>query len=202
MEVGRRLRQGQGHEKQSRASTLGLDKTAFSHGNIPRGISPLSPRTEKPIRTFRTLSWLTNENERLSLVRLGTGHASGHFGEWIHRAIPSAPRIHRATPIAIRRGTVGGRVGRLSVHPVMLARIGEEVDRLKEDEGASLEPDQPIEYERDDLAEDIEYLATFPQAATARDLGLTERGWRKVIKTRPRSKAAMVERIREVAALW
>ena len=90
----------------------------------------------------------------------------------------------------------------MSVHPVMLARIGEEVDRLKEDEGASLEPDQPIEYERDDLAEDIEYLATFPQAATARDLGLTERGWRKVIKTRPRSKAAMVERIREVAALW
>ena len=88
------------------------------------------------------------------------------------------------------------------MHPVMLARIGEEVDRLKEDEGASLEPDQPIEYERDDLAEDIEYLATFPQAATARVLGLTERGWRKVIKKRPNSKAATVDRIREVAALY
>jgi hypothetical protein len=59
-----------------------------------------------------------------------------------------------------------------------------------------------IEYERDDLAEDIEYLATFPQAATARDLGLTGRGWRKIIKLRPNSKAATVERIREVAALY
>jgi hypothetical protein len=71
-----------------------------------------------------------------------------------------------------------------------------------EEEGASLEPELPIEYERDDLAEDIEYLATFPQAATARDLGLTERGWRKIIKRRPNSKAATVDRIREIAALY
>jgi hypothetical protein len=45
-------------------------------------------------------------------------------------------------------------------------------------------------------------LATFPQAATARDLGLTERGWRKIIKVRPSSKAATVERIREVATQY
>jgi hypothetical protein len=36
----------------------------------------------------------------------------------------------------------------------------------------------------------------------ASDLGLTERGWRKIIKTRPNSKAATVDRIREVAALY
>ena len=77
-----------------------------------------------------------------------------------------------------------------------------EVDRLDQDEGASLEPDQPVEYERDDLAADIEYLAQLPQAATARDLGLTERGWRKIIKTLPNSKATTVERIREIAALY
>jgi len=65
-----------------------------------------------------------------------------------------------------------------------------------------LEPEQPIEYKRDDLAEDIEHLATFPQVATARDLGLTERGWRKIIKRPPNSKAATVDRIREVAALY
>jgi len=76
------------------------------------------------------------------------------------------------------------------------------VDRLDQDEGASVEPDRPVEYERDDLDEDIEYLATFPQAATARDLGLTERGWRKVIKVRPKSKAETVKRIREVAAAY
>jgi hypothetical protein len=45
-------------------------------------------------------------------------------------------------------------------------------------------------------------LATFPQAATARDLGLTERGWRKIIKVRPSSKAATADRIRQIAALY
>lgn len=81
-----------------------------------------------------------------------------------------------------------------------LGRIGKEVDRLDEDEGAALKPDLPVEYERDDLTEDIKYLATFPQAKMASDLGLTERGWRKIIKVRPNSKVATVERIREVAA--
>ena len=58
-----------------------------------------------------------------------------------------------------------GLLGRLRVRSKRLARIGKEVDRLDEEEGAALEPEQPIEYERDDLAEDIEYLATFPQVA-------------------------------------
>jgi hypothetical protein len=83
-----------------------------------------------------------------------------------------------------------------------LGRIGKEIDRLDEDEGAALKPDLPVEYERDDLTEDIEYLATFPLVATARDLGLTERGWRKVIKIRPSSKTTTVERIREVATMY
>jgi hypothetical protein len=96
-----------------------------------------------------------------------------------------------------------GLLGRLRVQQRgKLVRIGKEVDRLDEDQGAALKPDLPIEYERDDLAEDIEYLATFPQAATASDLRLTERGWRKIIKVRPNSKATTVERIREVAALY
>jgi hypothetical protein len=95
-----------------------------------------------------------------------------------------------------------GLLGRLRVRSKKLARIGKEVDRLEEDEGAALEAEQPIEYERDDLTEDIGYLATFPQAPTARDLGLTERGWRKIIKIRPNSKGTTVERIREVAVLY
>jgi hypothetical protein len=95
-----------------------------------------------------------------------------------------------------------GLLRRLRVRSKKLARIGKELDRLDEEEGAALGPEQPIEYERDDLAEDIEYLATFPQVATARDLGLTERGWRKIMKTRPNSKGTTVERIREVAALY
>jgi hypothetical protein len=50
-----------------------------------------------------------------------------------------------------------GLLGRLQVRSKKLARIGKEVDRLDEDEGAALEPEQPVEYKRDDLAEDIEY---------------------------------------------
>jgi len=95
-----------------------------------------------------------------------------------------------------------GLLGRLRVRSQKLARIGKEVDRLDEEEGAALEPEQPIEYERDDLARDVEYLAAFPQAATARDLGLTERGWRKIIKSDVAPLARTVARIRETAAAY
>jgi|HubBroStandDraft_4_1064222.scaffolds.fasta_scaffold14942_3 hypothetical protein len=43
----------------------------------------------------------------------------------------------------------------------------------------------------DELADDISYLAPFPQEATARDLRLTARGWRNLIKgaSLPREKS-------------
>ena len=80
-----------------------------------------------------------------------------------------------------------------------LARIGKEVDRLDEEEGAALEPEEPVEYERDDLAEDIAHLASFPQVATASDLGLTERGWRKVAKRQVKPRSVTVVRIKALA---
>ena len=52
-----------------------------------------------------------------------------------------------------------------------LMRIGKEVDRF-----------DPIEYECDEVAADIDFLASFPQEPTARDLGLTARRWRNIIK--------------------
>jgi hypothetical protein len=89
--------------------------------------------------------------------------------------------------------------GRLKVGSGRLPRIGKEVGRLVGDEGATLEPDQPVEYEGDELAKDIDYLAQFPQVATARDLGLTERGWRKIIKGVVEPLATTAERIQELA---
>jgi hypothetical protein len=80
-----------------------------------------------------------------------------------------------------------------------LIRIGKEVDRLGGDEGAALETGQPVEYECNELTEDIDYLAQFPQAATARDLGLTERGWRKIIKGKVKPLATTAERIQLLA---
>lgn len=90
-----------------------------------------------------------------------------------------------------------GLLGRLRVRSTKLARIGKEVDRLQEDEGASLEPEQPIKYERESLAEDIAYLAMFPQEPTARDLGLTVRGWRNLIKGRSKPRDPTTRRIRQ-----
>jgi hypothetical protein len=79
-----------------------------------------------------------------------------------------------------------------------LIRIGKEVDRLGGDEGATLEPDRPVEYDCDELAKDIEYLAQFPQAATARELGLTVRGWRNLLKGISRPRGTTAEGIREL----
>jgi hypothetical protein len=49
------------------------------------------------------------------------------------------------------------------------------IDRLDQDEGAALEVIEPIHYKRDTIADDIAYLAGFPQRMVAADLGLTER---------------------------
>jgi hypothetical protein len=82
----------------------------------------------------------------------------------------------------------------------MLPRIGKEVDRLGEDEGAELETDQPIEYERNDLRECIDYLAQFPQVMIAKDVGVSERAWRSIVKGASQPRAVTAERIRCLAA--
>lgn len=93
-----------------------------------------------------------------------------------------------------------GLLGRLRVQSRHLARIGKEVDRLREDEAAALEPEIPIEYQRDTLAEDIAYLAQFPRAVTARDLGLSPRGWFSLIEGESQARETTAARIRELAA--
>lgn len=92
-----------------------------------------------------------------------------------------------------------GLLGRLGVKSVRLTRIGKDVDRLATDEGVSLEPDHPLEYGRDGLVDDIAYLARFSQEETARDLGLTARGWRNVVKGHSHPRAATAESISRVA---
>jgi hypothetical protein len=146
--------------------------------------------TGKPLR----LDWHGSRMDgTLSVIRLN------EYIELYHRHPEAKAADQNGNPAG--PDTVG-LLGRLRVRSEKLVRIGKEVDRLDQDDGASLGPDQPVEYERDDLAADIEYLATFPQTATASDLGLTERGWRKIIKLRPNSKAATVDRIREIAAVY
>jgi hypothetical protein len=93
-----------------------------------------------------------------------------------------------------------GLLGRLRVRSEKLVRIGKEVDRLDQDDGASLEPDQPIEYGRDDLGEDIAYLATFPRRAIANEIGISERRWRDIIEHRSNPRRGTVAQINRSAS--
>ncbi len=93
-----------------------------------------------------------------------------------------------------------GLLGRLMLQSKRLTRIGKEVDWLDQDEGASLTPDPPVEYKRDELADDIDYLAQFRPAVTARNLGLTERGWRNLITRLSQPFKKTAERIGQIAA--
>lgn len=92
-----------------------------------------------------------------------------------------------------------GVLGRLAVRSVRLARVGKEIDRLDEAEGASLEGDGPKEFERESLAEDIAVLATLPQESAAREIGITARRWRDLVKGKSQPRGATAESIACVA---
>jgi len=92
-----------------------------------------------------------------------------------------------------------GPLFHLRVRSRRLSRIGKEVDRLDEDEGASLEPELPIVYERNDLADDIAYLAQFPQATIASEIGMSERRWRDIVHARTTHRDSRAARIRAIA---
>jgi len=98
-----------------------------------------------------------------------------------------------------------GVLRRLPVTSVHLARIGKEVDRLDDDEGASLEGSEPKEYigaDRHDLADAIAFLAAFPQERTALDIGLSPRRWREIVKGRARPRTRRARSIVRVAAQY
>ncbi|MFY9737874.1 MAG: hypothetical protein WAK11_02370 [Candidatus Cybelea sp.] len=168
-------------------------------------VLPIAPY-EADVRKSMKLQWVDFNTDPIRLDWHRTGMA-GTIGVMRLADYVDNYQRHPEAKAADREGNPAGPetvglLGRLRVRSKKLARIGKEVDRLDQDEGASLEPDQPVEYERDDLAADIDYLATFPQVATARDLGLTERGWRKIIRVRPKSRDTTVQRIKEIATLY
>jgi hypothetical protein len=147
--------------------------------------------TGKPVR----LDWSGDHMDgTLSVMRLS------EYVEQYHR--------HPEAKAADRDGNPAGSdtVGllrRLRVRSTgRLARIGKEVDRLDQDEGASLEADLPIEYDSADVTADIAYLAEFPTAEIARELGITERGWYNLVKGRSKPHRRTTEHIRTVASCY
>jgi hypothetical protein len=70
--------------------------------------------------------------------------------------------------------------------------------RLVEDEGASLETELPIEYQRDELADDIAYLARFPQKAITAEISMLERRWRDIAREGRRRGKRRLDESREL----
>ncbi|HET6275202.1 MAG TPA: hypothetical protein VFE16_04595 [Candidatus Cybelea sp.] len=176
---------------------------AVTGPNEPLPIAPF----EKDVQKSRRLQWVDyHTGDPIRLDWNGTSIAGTvpvmRMSEYV-RDYARHPEAKAADADGKPAGpdTVG-LLYRLPLQSKRLIRIGKEVDRLAGDEGATLMPDEPVEYERDDLADDIAYLATFLQAATARDLGITERGWRKIIKGEVAPLAETVDRIRQIAEAY
>ena len=79
-----------------------------------------------------------------------------------------------------------------------LAWIGKEVDRLDEDDGAALEPGLPINTSVT-IGEDIDYIAGFPQEATAHDLRPAGPWLAQLIKATALPRDQTARRIRKLA---
>ena len=172
---------------------------AVTGSNEPLPIAPF----EKDLAKAKRLQWVDfNTGEPLRLDWNGSSMAGTVPVMRLREYVDEYGRHPEAKAADYNGNPAGpetiGLLHRLPLQSKRLIRIGKEVDRLGGDEGATLEPDSPVECERDELATDIEYLAQLPQAATAQELGLTERGWRKILKGDVTPLATTVERIREL----
>ena len=158
---------------------------------------PIAPFETDLVRSKR-LAWIDFHTGKPMQLDWSGSHLAGtipvmRMSEYIeqYRRHPEAKAAdHDGNPAGPE---TRGVLGRLAVRSVRLARVGKEIDRLDQDAGAALEPDEPVEFdERSDLAEDIACLARFPQEAAARDIGISVRGWRDILKGRagPRESTA------------
>ncbi|HEY1883026.1 MAG TPA: hypothetical protein VGG51_08295 [Candidatus Cybelea sp.] len=172
-------------------------------------VLPIAP-FERELAKSRNVPWVDFRTSRKLVLDWSGEHHAGtipvlRMDEYI--------REYRCHPEGKAADLNGNRAGsdargvlrRLSVSSVYLARIGKEVDRLDEDEGASLDGAEPQEYlgaVRQDLASDIAFLAGFPQELTAVDIGLSPRRWREIVKGRARPRTCNARSIARVAAQY
>jgi len=170
-------------------------------------VLPIAP-FERELSKSRNVPWIDFRTGRKLALDWSGEH---HVGTIPVLRMDEYIREYRCHPEGKAGDSDGDRAGsdakgvlrRLALTSVHLARIGKEVDRLDEDEGASLEGAEPKEYAAAgccDLEVDIAYLATFPQGPTAMALGISQRRWRDIIKgrTEPRSRnAKIIARIAE-----
>ncbi|MBV8846293.1 MAG: hypothetical protein JO307_26095 [Bryobacterales bacterium] len=156
------------------AKSKGLEWVDFNNGGKPLRLDWSGSNLDGTLPVMR-LSEYVNQYER---------HPEAKAADW------------KGDPAG--RDTIGP-LQRLRLRSKRLARIGKEVDRLDENEGAAFAPGRPVEYERNEIAQDIDYLAQFPQAAIAREIGMSERRWRDIVQGRTRPREATGRRIRRAA---
>jgi hypothetical protein len=187
-----------------RVKPFGFVQTAVPDRQMgDRDVLPIAP-FEKDLRKAMRLPWVDfNTGDPIRLDWHG-GALAGTVGVMRLADYIANYAKHAESKAADRDDNPAdedtiGLLLRLPVRSSHLSRIGKEVDRLDTDEAASLEPDLPIAYDSDDLADTIAYLVRFPQAKVAREIGMSERRWRDIAFGRAKPSAKRVEHIRAVA---
>lgn len=168
-------------------------------------VLPIAPH-EADVAKAKRLPWIDfNTGEPVRLDWGGKGLADTipvlRMGEYIER-YRRHPEWKAAGPDGKPAGEdTRGVLGRLAVRSERLARVGKEVDRLDQEEGASLEPHEPKEFEVG-LAADVKFLASFAQEATAAEIGISVRRWRDIMKGKAVPREDTAEHIASVAASY
>jgi hypothetical protein len=172
-------------------------------------VLPIAP-FERELSKSRNVPWIDfRTGRKLALDWSGEHHAGTipvlRMDEYI-REYSCHPEGKAGDVDGNRAGThARGVLRRLALTSVRLARIGKELDRLDEDEGASLDGSEPKEYSgavNYDLAGDIAFLASFPKRPTADQIGLSVRRWHEIVKARAKPRASTARSISRVAARY
>jgi len=97
-----------------------------------------------------------------------------------------------------------GLLGELDLYAASTSRIGKEIDRLDQDEGTTLDHDQPITYGQDDpgfALSVLDVVARMPRKEAAEALGISVRRFQDVVKGRSRPRAALRRAIIRLAKI-
>jgi hypothetical protein len=167
------------------------------------GSIPMAP-FEKDVRKSMRLPWVdfkTGNPVRLDWHGTAMAEAIGvtHLSDYIKDY-----QDHPESKASDSNGYPAGRdtiqvLGRLRIRSMPVKRIGKEVDRLSGDDGATLDDERPFEYERNDLSESIDQLSRLPRGEIAKELGVSERAWRSIVKGAYQPRPQTYRQMRRVA---
>jgi hypothetical protein len=203
----RRLNRGKSYD--FRIKPYGFLQTVTPAVEIGDSVQPIAP-FERDLTKSRKWAWADLRTGKL--IRLdwdGNAHAGTvpvmRLNEFVAQ-YASHPESKAAGPDGLAAtAETRGLLGRLHLTAGEPSRIGKELDRLDEDEGDSLERDQPFVYDDPDDREfewALGVLGHEPRAEVARELKISVRRFQDILKRRsqPRTtlRQAIVERAKRL----